>query len=595
MNLLFYVEPHPIRNSYTEWFHIASVLSPVFLRYAQNEGINYRMISNNFVIDKFVLDYPQMICHLQRPTFTESNFIDAQFMQWNEISIKKWLELVEGEGEITEFYQTILARIHSELPIDIIFTWSENGALRKFCKKFGIPLIFGELGPTRTPFVKTMYFDRNGTNGNALFRKQARELVELGSSTALQSSESWLIWSDKKNKNPEKSCSVLDISSTFNMQMQNYLPDRKYVYIPLQLADDLNTLMHSKFKTPKDFLVSILPQIAKAGYAIVIKGHPGAATRSYNMRLEIEALQYAEESDFDIITIPSNASSSLSIYVLGNASYTVSINSSVSFESMLLGVPTIVMGAASFDADGWLQEKITLCPVEQQIDYSSVINVITSVYMQKVFVPREIVLSSNYLLELFKGAIEESFIEPICEQVSAHKLDFDFVAHLLMGTTGINIDVFQNLTMIPYIGSNKDIKNSLIKMDNDRLLIKVDNQSLCINLPLRSGVYQGRLDECSILELDDDFVISGWAVENETGRPPIQIIVIDNNMTIVSRHRVNHIRKDVSIAIQNVSTVLCEFKFKLPIGKYKKLSLILVGYNGVAQFIEHIEHGTVFS
>jgi hypothetical protein len=567
MNLLFYVEPHPVRNSYTEWFHVATLLSPVLAKYAAGGNISCRIFSNNAVIDKLLNTIPAVISHLQRPTITESKFIDAQFEQWNAASIAKWLDLVAGRGPVAEFYLSVVERMHAALPIDVILTWSENGALRKFSERTGVPVIFGELGPTRPPFVETMYFDRGGTNGNAFFRKTTRKLIEECDRATIPSSQSWLISSDKKIDKPETVRSLIDLPSTFDRQFQDVLPSKKYVYIPLQLADDLNTLMHSKFKTPKDFLINVLPRVAEAGYAAVIKGHPGAEARPYNMRHEIEALQYAEESGFDVVIIPRKAPPDLSAYVLGNASYTMSINSSVSFESMLLGVPALVMGAAAFDANGWLQENISLRPADQQHDYSAVMDMATAVHMQSVFVPKDIVLDSDYLFGLFREVTTDTA---------------DFTNALLIGNS-------VSAPVIPYLGAASVRRGDTIVVRNGSLFIhRKGDPSAVLELRL-SRMFFGHLDLCQV-HGDNNLLLSGWAIDEKTGRPPMQLIVTSGS-TIVSAHRINHRREDVVSEIPDLQGTLCGFSVVIENVKSENLSLVLVGYDGQGQIITHLKPG----
>src|SRR5690606_2619621 len=69
---------------------------------------------------------------------------------------------------------------------------------------------------------------------------------------------------------------------------------------------------------------------------------------------ETKALKFAEKFQDHVTILERNMPHSEFIPILQNAKVVLSINSSVSFEAWLLGVPGLVLGKASFDPNGSL-------------------------------------------------------------------------------------------------------------------------------------------------------------------------------------------------------------------------------------------------
>jgi hypothetical protein len=245
----------------------------------------------------------------------------------------------------------------------------------------------------------------------------------------------------------------------------------------------------------------------------------------------------------------------------------MSINSSVSFESMLLGVPALVMGAAAFDANGWLQENISFRPADQQHDYSAVMDMATAVHMQSVFVPKDIVLDSDYLFGLFREVTTDTA---------------DFTDALLIGNS-------VSAPVIPYLGAASVRCGDTIVVRNGSLLIqRKGDPSAVLGLRL-SRMFLGHLDRCQV-HGDNNLLLSGWAIDEKTGRPPMQLIVTSGS-TIVSAHRINHRREDVFSEFPDLQGTLCGFSVVIENVKSENLSLVLVGYDGQGQIITHLKPG----
>lgn len=574
ISILFWSEPNPFRNSYTEHLHVARTLLPALVKTMNSGDTLLRLFSNNDMIDRLIIDLPESISVLQRPTNDEAHAIASLFGLWNDTTIGNWLNLVRGEGDITAIYVKILERLHAEQPIDVIMTWSENGAVRNFAKTHGIPVLFGELGPTRAPFPQTMYFDPEGTNGHAAYRRQIRAMIEAAEPDSFLPAATWLVTNERGNLRQETEASLVDIGLTYRPEDAKILPDQPYFYVPLQLADDLNTLLHSDFSGPVDFLRHVSELAQKGGYAMVVKGHPGVKERPYNMRREIEALDWLEQNVPEALILPRDCGPNLSAYAMANAAYTVSINSSVGFESMILGVPPLVLGQAAFDADGWLQENIPLLPAESPRDFSFQLDALVSAHMEHVLVPRDIALEGDYLLRRLQALVAggdqplESFTHSDWHVVDSLQAD---------------IEAPRRLPRSAALGQWKISAQSQLALAPDMAIFTDARRTLEQTVPLREE-FTGFID---MVEVDgsERFRIAAWALDTKTMRPPLMVLLLEGDK-VKSRHRVTVKRADVHAAFPGLATApTCGFQFGFSIKDLSNARLMLLAHDGTGQLL----------
>ncbi|PZQ39446.1 MAG: hypothetical protein DI560_13945 [Pseudomonas putida] len=290
-NILIYIEPHPIRNYFEEFYDVGQILCDGMLQLDKGQGYQFRYFSNDAIVDRMVTERPALSYLSMRFTADENEKLEKLYKQWNEESIQDWLSLVKGTGPITDFYVSVLTRIREEYSFDAILLWSDNGAVRRFGDINGIPVIHAEFGPTRSPFHKTVYFDPHGTNGAAAVLNAP--LDELTPAISVPR-ETW-VTREGKVWNDQNKVGLIDASLTLDKNLVgNGIFDGPYVFIPLQLEDDLNTQLYSEFKTPETFLRYVIPKALSAGFRVVIKGHPAAGGRTYNLIAETKALKYAK-------------------------------------------------------------------------------------------------------------------------------------------------------------------------------------------------------------------------------------------------------------------------------------------------------------
>jgi len=392
--VLFYVEPHPIRNYFNEFTTPATIFYDIAC-HPKFKGIDWRIFSNSFVLKEMVdtiinnveqnnASYYDLTEGIDKNDFLEKirlrqifpdsndeNIIRSFLHEWNEDEILLRNELVLGQGDLSFYYEKLLTEIYKDYNFTEIVLWSENGAVRNFASKMGINVIHMELGPTRLPFQETMLIDPLGTNANASICRSLRPKF-----CDLVHSALWMSDFSTRNNisvqemilNPgiiieaENRHGVLSITTDYISPLSfESQPNKagvtfieKYVIISLQLTDDLNTINHSEFVSPKDFLKKLVPNLLLLGFNVLIKRHPGSVLRIYNFIKEIEAIEYAKSISDKVFILPFEMTQKEFILTSKNATAVLSINSSVSFESWIIGVPGLIYGNAVFDIDAKL-------------------------------------------------------------------------------------------------------------------------------------------------------------------------------------------------------------------------------------------------
>ena len=547
INLLYYLEPHPYRNTFTEHVGVMTVLEQALDDAVERQDVNLRIFSNGDVIDTLTHQTPRLSPFLQRPTGAETRRIRAMYDRWAESTIAEWLRLVRGEGEVTDFYMSILERLHREDPIDAILCWSENGAVRRFATAHDIPVLHGELGPTRTPFPETVYFDTAGTNGHATMRQTIRAHLERAESdggwASFGTAAGCLPLAEMHNPAPETSPTVIDLCVTWTPEAAPWMPDGPYVYVALQLADDLNTLLHSRFPNPRAFLEHIVPEAKRLGYAVVVKGHPAAADRPYNLTRELEALTWLEDEHPDVLVLPRKTGPRVSNHVMGQARYVACINSSLGFEAMILGVPPLVLGDAAYDADGWLQERIPFLPADAPRDFTTVMDALVGLTLRDHLVPRAALADPGALARILDRTIG-----------TRPARTTPWIRRSLRG-----IDLPRE-----------------VRVEADRLIVSPGTDH-AFTLPI-SRDFSGYTDGITS-EANGD-ILRGWAIDTRHKRAARAVwVMVDDRL--VSEHRLAVKRRDVADAMPGLPLSPClGFAFALPKGvPTERMRLIFLSHD----------------
>jgi len=350
VKILFYLEPHYIRESFTNYLWIAREVIKLY----QNEFLlkkeykskhTLRMSvsrhANNALREEFeATAFTNLFIGLNKE---ENDFIDKHYVSdWNEESIKLWADLLTGKGEISEFYFKILERIYSSYKFDVIVYWSTNGAVKMFSDTYSIPSIAMELGPTRKPFLETIYFDFQGVNGNSYTNNIKLNLIE--SNYSLDEIKNILPFFMPHEKILDATCDILDIDTS--SVIYNNLG--KNVLIPLQLKDDSNIVLFSQYSSMKEFLKDVIPKLTNAGYICYVKPHPGSVYRQVNQDDHGECKTFCEELE-KVFWLDNFDNTNNLINLYSKMDYTVLINSSVGFENMLLNNIIIPLGKSPYN------------------------------------------------------------------------------------------------------------------------------------------------------------------------------------------------------------------------------------------------------
>lgn len=519
--ILFYVEPHPIRNYFSDFIDPAILFFEI-ASHKNFTGIDWKIFSNSFILDDMsqrLIDNRDNIESLSSKEYlslSNSDILDviknkiiypevdddikirSLLKMWDENEIQTRNDLVLGIGDITIFYESVLKRIKNKFDFTHIVLWSENGAVRNFCDKAGIEVIHMELGPTRLPFQETIVIDPLGTNANSSLCRNRRPQIKESIDSAL-----WTTDFSKKNNLSVKELYLspgniieaehisgdvfLTTDGDFSGAEETVFIDN-FVVVTLQLTDDLNTINHSKYKTPKEYLQEILPKLLAMGYKVLIKRHPGAIHRIFNLIKELEALEYAKKLSGKVYILPATMVQKEFIILSKNARAILSINSSVSFEAWIIGVPGLIFGNAVFDIDNKLtklsEDFINGGDLLYNLDYINCIKEDVAYSLNHYLLPKNIFVLSTVLMRVvnsYNKKYEPNFIKWLF-----HEID---VFEILLNEKILDIE--SNLSSKSYLDFNKEIANAI---PND-------------------GFYQYSIDEC--YHDNKKLLLRGWAISTK--------------------------------------------------------------------------------
>tara|TARA_Y100000296_G_scaffold57290_1_gene65709 strand:- start:13937 stop:15190 length:1254 start_codon:yes stop_codon:yes gene_type:complete len=108
----------------------------------------------------------------------------------------------------------------------------------------------------------------------------------------------------------------------------------KFVFIPLQVNSDTQTILYSDFKDSYDFLSTVIPKLKQLGFHIVLKQHP----------FETEPVDY---SSFVCEQVSLFSKCDLNA-LIDRAEFVVTINSSVGLQAIERGKKVVACGAALY-------------------------------------------------------------------------------------------------------------------------------------------------------------------------------------------------------------------------------------------------------
>lgn len=370
MNILIYIEPHPVRSSMTHFTAIAREFSAVL---GADSGSDVRLFANKETINEVLKAAPLSRPYLVSPTERENQRFKEHLGVWAEESIATWVSLMSGEG-LVESYTALLDRIHSEFPFDVIVHWGENGTITKFCADRRLMHVAIEMGCTRPPYMNSVILDVLGTNGAAIVpRLSIEDLRDVVGGEGMSAEEATCGFSATGTTSSSE-----EPYGKVPMRIRDALSlgDRKIAYLPLQLHDDANLLKFSKYDTLRDVVLDCVPQLVEAGYLVLIKPHPGAPHRPY---AEIEN-EIARESlrpwKQNIIWCADGRDTYNNLRLVALADVVVTVNSSVGFEALYQNKPVVVLGEAVYaprglfpSLDEFLSGRFDVCAYYQAVGW----------------------------------------------------------------------------------------------------------------------------------------------------------------------------------------------------------------------------------
>lgn len=347
MNILFYVEPHPMRENLVEFYWIVEelikMLKDEFSKEYTVSTNNIKLLCSRYIHAEINKNFSEIDEFILGMTKEENDLIIEKYnKKWTSESLKTWESLLRGSGEVSENYEKILERVYSSYKYDVIVYWGTNGAVKNISKKYNIPSVAMELGCTRVPFFQSVYFDYNGVNGASYLNNIDLEKVKI--KYTLKEIETFLPLQQLKEKSLDGRFDVLEHSLSDKI----YSNIGKNILIPLQLMDDTNIILYSKYNSMEEFLKDVIPSLTNKGFTCFIKPHPGNVVREINKNDHLNCKFYCESfSNVYWLEGFNNNKELVSLY--NKMSAFVVVNSSVGFEAMLLGKVVVPLGKSPYN------------------------------------------------------------------------------------------------------------------------------------------------------------------------------------------------------------------------------------------------------
>jgi len=516
--ILIFAEPYPLRNAFTDYYLAATVMISMVSSLGAGDA-EWKIYSNSEVCSRIPIDDYEGN-HVIFPTEDEEEFFRAGLREWNDTEVDRRSALIRGEGEVAGKCVQILERIHSEFDFDVILLWSENGAVTRFVRERDVVALYMELGPTRAPFPKSMYIDIRGTNGSVSFLD-----FNIASYPAdlVIPAETWLAAS--ATAQAKDTPSIVELKCGFpNLPAACKTP---YVVVALQLFDDLNTIFHSKFRTPKEFLEYILPKLQQHGYHIIVKGHPGASARPNNLMYEVEAIEFARNFSDKVHILPRTTSPQEFIPLLSNAVAVCSINSSVSFEALLLGTPGLVFGDAVYDIGLSLKTASEAFLATGKWNFSQFqTDRLVTVMFRHFLLPEPVEQAANRVQRIIKGVFPD-----------------------------MSGEEYSNMLLC-------DREVSLVSLEEEiaRIELSRNVHTLLSTSKRVSGECFGYIDEISKSGEAQVYNLRGWVAAQHNVGPILKIVAVSVNGEILSWAQLAS-RDDVAKAFPRNFTTGFEFRF----------------------------------
>jgi hypothetical protein len=359
MKILFYVEPHPLRDSFTSHSQPYRTFLNICRQIKSSpmsddfQDVDIRVFSNHVLQELKFNENIDMWPLILSPSNEEQQGIEEMARLWLPNGIKDWLDLCSNpDAKITKFYMNLLSRIRKEqFCFDVIVSWGQNQAIQSFAEANSIQTVYFELASMRPPFPRALLMDPVGVNGAAsstfINIDQLINVIEKVPTSLLFSALNDEFHKQRQNSN-------LFNSAYYPVALPEFDIARKVAIIPLQLADDANLLLYSDFKSIEDFTDGCVSLLSAHNWNIFIKPHPHARLRGgYVEHAQNKIIKrYQAASNIKILADEIGDNEYLSL--ISSVDLVVTNNSSVGFESLLCGTQCVTLGKSCYSIIGGL-------------------------------------------------------------------------------------------------------------------------------------------------------------------------------------------------------------------------------------------------
>ena len=406
MKILFYLEPHPIRNRF-ESFNFIGMRIMRMLRdeYIGKTSVGYEphevriLLSRHY--DKIIKEFPEMQPAILGMSAEENNKLTAMKLDWqnNPKAIADWVDLMKGAGEVSEFYESVLERVQNgPYSFDLVINWATNGAIRNYCEKHGIHNISLEQGCVRNPIYESMYIDAMGVNGMAMSR-----YIDLSRVVPMDMEVLRLMLPSKSTHDKAIDAIHNTIKSKYSAAI--YEGIGRNVLIALQLKDDSNCILYSDYASMHEMLSEVLPVLHDAGYKCFIKPHPAAKDRLINQFDHDDCKTYLNSFENNVYWLDDIVQNRDYIALLNKMDWIVTVNSSAGFEAMIYGKPVVILGDAPYRIGKQLPRLEDMLSDEFDYNaYSDTCARIVTVMLRHYLVPSTMAHDFSYLMRYIDKA-----------------------------------------------------------------------------------------------------------------------------------------------------------------------------------------------
>ncbi|HHK8640584.1 TPA: hypothetical protein ACQYFB_001962, partial [Vibrio parahaemolyticus] len=359
MKVLLYVEPHPIRNELT---HHKAILLSKWGRKLESwnatldksgNNVEVRMACHHFSYNLVQSQTPNTLPYVIPTNYAEETKIQENLISWSSAGLDKWSMLMRGEEDSSfHVYRDFLHRIKKEVfDFDAVIFWGLNGYASNVVKSLGATPYFMELSSIRNPFPPSVYIDADGVNGFASPASLELEYI-IEKAKQLESPEALT--------SPRSGCPLSEpeiFDRKFYFSESNFVfsndDNTKKVLVPLQIGDDSNVILGSDYNATFDYVKDVCDRLSGKDVTLYFKPHPGARGRGgIVLKDHFKAQQYVESMP-NAHWLEDAVSNQDYMSFLRQFDAIITINSSLGFEGMILGVPVFPMGEAIYKPRGY--------------------------------------------------------------------------------------------------------------------------------------------------------------------------------------------------------------------------------------------------